>query len=41
VIKSHGGADSYAFGHAIETALIELKNQVPQEIGNLLEQESS
>ena len=41
VIKSHGGADSYAFEHAIETALVELRNQVPQQIRNLLEQESS
>jgi glycerol-3-phosphate acyltransferase PlsX len=39
VIKSHGGADSYAFEHAIENALIELRKQVPQQIGRLLEQE--
>ncbi len=41
VIKSHGGADSYAFAHAIETALVELRNQVPTQIGNLLEQEAA
>ncbi len=41
VIKSHGGADSYAFAHAIETALVELRNQVPTQIGNLLEQETA
>jgi glycerol-3-phosphate acyltransferase PlsX len=41
VIKSHGGADSYAFQHAIETALVEVKNQVPQQIGNLLQQEAA
>jgi glycerol-3-phosphate acyltransferase PlsX len=41
VIKSHGGADSYAFQHAIETALVEVKNQVPQQIGSLLQQEAA
>jgi glycerol-3-phosphate acyltransferase PlsX len=41
VIKSHGGADAYAFQHAIETALLEVKNQVPTQIGNLMEQESA
>ena len=41
VIKSHGSADSYAFQHAIETALVEVRNQVPQQIGNLLEQETA
>jgi glycerol-3-phosphate acyltransferase PlsX len=41
VIKSHGGADSYAFAHAIETALVELRNQVPRQIGNLLEREAA
>ena len=41
VIKSHGGADSYAFQHAIETALVEVKNQVPHQIGNLLQQEAA
>ena len=41
VIKSHGSADSYAFQHAIETALVEVRNQVPQQIGNLLRQEAA
>jgi len=41
VIKSHGGADSYAFLHAIETALIELRNQVPKQIGSLLQEEAA
>lgn len=41
VIKSHGGADSYAFQHAIETAVVEVQNQVPQQIGNLLQREAA
>ena len=41
VIKSHGGADSYAFQHAIDTAIVEVKDQVPQQIGNLLQQEAA
>jgi glycerol-3-phosphate acyltransferase PlsX len=41
VIKSHGGADAYAFKHAIETALVEVKNQVPAQIGNLMQQETA
>ena len=41
VIKSHGCADAYAFQHAIETALVEVKNQVPMQIGNLLQQEAA
>ncbi len=41
VIKSHGSADSYAFQHAIETALVEVKKQVPTQIGNLLQQETA
>ncbi len=41
VIKSHGSADSFAFQHAIETALVEVKNQVPQQIGNLLRKEAA
>lgn len=41
VIKSHGSADAYAFQHAIETALVEVKNQVPLQIGNLLQQEAA
>ncbi len=41
VIKSHGGADAYAFQHAIETALVEVKNQVPAQIGNFMQQEAA
>lgn len=41
VIKSHGSADSYAFLHAIETALVEVRNQVPEQIGNLLQREAA
>ncbi|MGA8205958.1 MAG: hypothetical protein WB812_15685 [Woeseiaceae bacterium] len=41
VIKSHGSADSYAFEHAIETAVVEVRNQVPQQIGNLLQREAA
>ena len=41
VIKSHGSADAYAFEHAIETAVVEVRNQLPQQIGRLLEKESA
>lgn len=41
VIKSHGSADSYAFEHAIETALVEVRKQVPKQIGHLLQQEAA
>jgi glycerol-3-phosphate acyltransferase PlsX len=41
VIKSHGSADSYAFQHAIEAALVEVRNQVPQQIGRLMQQEAA
>lgn len=41
VIKSHGSADSHAFQHAIETALVEVRNQVPQQIGNMLQKEAA
>jgi len=40
VIKSHGSADAYSFHCAIETALIEVKNRVPNQIKSLLEKES-
>lgn len=36
VIKSHGGADSFAFANAIEMALVEVRNQVPERIGHLV-----
>jgi glycerol-3-phosphate acyltransferase PlsX len=32
VIKSHGSADAYAFGKAIERAVEEVRNDVPQRI---------
>jgi len=41
VIKSHGSADSYAFQHAIDTAVVEVENNVPQQIGNLLQREAA
>jgi len=41
VIKSHGSADAYAFEHAIETAVVEVRNQLPQQIGKFLERESA
>ena len=41
VIKSHGGADTHAFQHAIDTAIVEVTNQVPQQIGSLLQQEAA
>ena len=41
VIKSHGSADAHAFRHAIETAIVEVRDQLPQQIGKLLEKESS
>jgi len=41
VIKSHGSADAYAFQHAIDTAVIEVQNQVPQQIGRLLQREAA
>jgi len=41
VIKSHGSADAFAFEHAIDTAVVEVQNQVPQQIGNLLQKEAA
>ncbi len=41
VIKSHGSADSYSFQHAIDTAVVEVQNQVPRQIGNLLQREAA
>jgi glycerol-3-phosphate acyltransferase PlsX len=32
VIKSHGSADAYAFGQALERAADEVRNEVPQRI---------
>ncbi len=41
VIKSHGSADAVAFEHAIDTAVVEVRNQVPEQIGKLLRQEAA
>ena len=41
VIKSHGSADSFAYEHAIETAVVEVQKQVPRQIGNLLQREAA
>jgi glycerol-3-phosphate acyltransferase PlsX len=41
VIKSHGSADAYAFQHAIDTAIVEVRNQLPQQIGALLRKEAA
>ena len=41
VIKSHGSADAQAFLHAIETAVVEVENQVPEQIGRLLKRETA
>ena len=41
VIKSHGGADAFAFQHAIDTAIVEVRNQLPDQIGRLLEKEGA
>jgi phosphate acyltransferase len=40
VIKSHGSADSVGFQHAIDTAIVEIRNQLPQQIGILLQKEA-
>lgn len=39
VIKSHGGADEFAFGRALETAVIEVSKQVPEQIRHLLDEQ--
>ena len=38
VIKSHGSADVYAFGQALQRALEEVENNVPQRIGDKMAQ---
>jgi len=40
VIKSHGGADEFAFQQAIRTAVIEVSKQVPEQIKRLLEEQA-
>ncbi|MEM8816982.1 MAG: phosphate acyltransferase PlsX [Pseudomonadota bacterium] len=41
VIKSHGSADEIAFQHAIDTAVVEVENQLPVQIGKLLRKEAA
>lgn len=41
VIKSHGDADAFAFQHAIDTAIVEVRNRLPQQIGNMLQKETA
>jgi glycerol-3-phosphate acyltransferase PlsX len=38
VIKSHGSADAYAFGQALETSVQEVRNDVPQRIAERMAQ---
>ena len=38
VIKSHGGADALSFAHALENALSEIRNDVPQRIAQRMAQ---
>ena len=40
VVKSHGSADSVAFQHAIDNAIVEVRNQLPEQIGKLLKKEA-
>ena len=40
VIKSHGGADEYAFCQAIHTAIVEVSKQVPDQIRRLLAEQA-
>ena len=37
VIKSHGGADSMAFGNAIKVAILEVRERVPERISSFLQ----
>lgn len=39
VIKSHGGADEHAFGHAIRIAVLECEKAVPKRIEALLDEQ--
>ena len=41
VIKSHGGADKFAFETAVHTAIIEARKGVPVQIGRLIEDQSA
>ncbi len=41
VIKSHGGADSLAFGYAVSRAIIEAQSDVPTQIAKALQSQAS
>jgi glycerol-3-phosphate acyltransferase PlsX len=41
VIKSHGGADKFAFETAVNTAIIEARKGIPVQIEELLEDKSA
>jgi glycerol-3-phosphate acyltransferase PlsX len=41
VIKSHGGADEFAFRQAIQTAIVEVSKNVPDQIRKLLAEQAS
>jgi glycerol-3-phosphate acyltransferase PlsX len=41
VIKSHGGADEFAFRQALSTAIVEVAKQVPEQIRRLLDEQAS
>jgi len=40
VIKSHGGADEFAFSQALHTAILEVSKQVPDQIRRLLHEQA-
>ena len=40
VVKSHGGADSYAFSRAINTAYYEVKNNILEKIKASIQKEN-
>ncbi len=40
VIKSHGGADKFAFENAVQTAIVEARKGVPVQIGKLVKDQS-
>ncbi len=40
VIKSHGGADEFAFRQALNTAIVEVSKQVPAQIRRLLDEQA-
>ena len=36
VVKSHGGADAFSFGRAVDVAILEVERAVPSRIDSLL-----